>query len=89
MERLLHYVWKNRLMPRQGLVTTDGQRVEVLSPGFHNNDAGPDFFCADIVIDGEDWMGNVEIHTFSSDWLRPLQCLCLQCLMKSKQTEQL
>ena len=70
MERLLHYVWKNRLMPRQGLVTTDGQRVEVLSPGFHNKDAGPDFFCADIVIDGEDWMGNVEIHTFSSDWYR-------------------
>ena len=63
MERLLHYVWKNRLMPRQGLVTTDGRRVEVLSPGFHNKDAGPDFFCADIVIDGEDWMGNVEILT--------------------------
>ena len=57
-------------MPRQGLVTTDGRRVEVLSPGFHNKDAGPDFFCADIVIDGEDWMGNVEIHTFSSDWYR-------------------
>lgn len=70
MERLLHYVWKNRLMPHCGLVTTGGQSVEVLSPGFHNKDAGPDFFCADIVVNGEDWMGNVEIHTLSSDWYR-------------------
>ncbi len=70
MERLLHYVWKNRLMPRSGLMTTGGQPVEVLSPGFHNKDAGPDFFCADVVVGGEDWMGNVEIHTLSSDWYR-------------------
>jgi hypothetical protein len=70
MERLLHYVWKNRLMPRSGLVTTEGLPVEVLSPGVHNKDAGPDFFCSDVVVGGEDWMGNVEIHTLSSDWYR-------------------
>lgn len=70
MERLLHYVWKNRLVPRQGLTTTDGAAVEVLSPGIINKDAGPDFFCGDVVIDGEDWMGNIEIHTLSSDWYR-------------------
>ncbi len=70
MERLLHYVWKNRLMPRQGLVTTQGLSVEVLSVGLHNKDAGPDFFSADVIIDGEDWMGNVEIHSRSSDWVR-------------------
>ena len=70
MERLLHYVWKNRLMPRSGLHTTVGQTVEILSTGFHNKDAGTDFFCADVVIDGEDWMGNIEIHTQSSDWYR-------------------
>lgn len=70
MERLLHYVWKNRLLPHSGLITTTGEKVEVLSPGLHNKDAGPDFFCADVVIGGEDWMGNVEIHTRSSDWYR-------------------
>ncbi len=70
MERLLHYVWKNRLIPRRGLATTDGQEVVVLSTGFHNKDAGPDFFSADVIIGGEDWMGNVEIHSCSSDWYR-------------------
>lgn len=70
MERLLHYVWKNRLLPGSGLQTTTGDSVEVLSPGLHNKDAGPDFFCADIIIGGVDWMGNVEVHTRSSDWYR-------------------
>lgn len=70
MERLLHYVWKNRLIPHSGMRTTVGENVEVLSPGLHNKDAGPDFFCADVIIGGVDWMGNVEIHTRSSDWYR-------------------
>ncbi|MBR4783310.1 MAG: DUF2851 family protein [Bacteroidaceae bacterium] len=70
MERLLHYVWKNRLIPRSGLKTTAGEDVIVLSPGLHNTDAGPDFFNADIIIGGADWMGNVEIHTKSSEWYR-------------------
>lgn len=68
MERLLHYVWKNRLFPRDGLKTTRGEDIVVLSPGLHNKDAGPDFFSADVIIAGEDWMGNIEIHTRSSDW---------------------
>jgi len=67
---LLHYVWKNRLMPREGLVTTKGLPLQVLSVGLHNKDAGPDFFNADVMIGSEDWMGNVEIHTRSSDWFR-------------------
>ena len=70
MERLLHYVWKNRLMPTSGIKTTTNADVEILSVGLHNKDAGPDFFSADVVIGGDDWMGNVEIHTRSSDWYR-------------------
>ena len=70
MERLLHYTWKNRLMPSSGIHTVDGKEVRILSVGLHNKDAGPDFFNADIIIDGEDWIGNVEIHTRSTDWYR-------------------
>ncbi len=51
-------------------MTTDGQTVEVLSTGLHNKDAGPDFFSADVIIGDDDWMGNVEVHTKSSDWYR-------------------
>lgn len=68
MEQLLHYCWKHKLFPLEGLHTTDGQSVEVIDPGLHNHNAGPDFFNAKVKIDGTLWVGNVEIHDKSSDW---------------------
>ncbi|MCH5175960.1 MAG: DUF2851 family protein [Prevotellaceae bacterium] len=70
MEQLLHYTWKHKLFPLHELRTTDGKLVEVLSPGMHNTDAGPDFIEAKVKIDGAVWAGNVEIHTKTSDWFR-------------------
>ena len=70
MERLLHYVWKHRLLPVQTLVTTDGQELEVIDPGLHNRDQGPDFFNAKVRLGGTLWAGNVEVHLRSSDWYR-------------------
>lgn len=52
------------------LLTTDGRRIDVISPGRHNHDAGPDFLEAKIRIDGVEWVGNVEIHERTSDWFR-------------------
>lgn len=69
-ERLLHFVWENCLFSLSSLSTTDGERVDVVFPGRLNTDAGPDFFDAHIVINGEEWVGNVEVHLFSSDWVR-------------------
>lgn len=68
MEQLLHYVWRHRILPVSGLLTTDGKPVEVIDPGLHNSNAGPDFFNAKVRIDGTLWVGNVEIHDKSSDW---------------------
>lgn len=68
MEQLLHYVWKHKLLPLSELRTTDGQLVEVIDPGLHNRDAGPDFFNAKLRIGGTLWVGNVEIHEHSSEW---------------------
>jgi hypothetical protein len=68
MEQLLHYVWKHKLFPLTPLVTADGQTVEVIDPGLHNTNAGPDFFNAKVKIGGTVWVGNVEIHDRASDW---------------------
>lgn len=68
MEQLLHYVWKHKMLPLHELTTTDGRRVEVIDPGLHNRNAGPDFFNAKVKIDGTLWVGNVEIHDRASDW---------------------
>lgn len=68
MEQLLHYCWKHRLFPLDGLRTTEGEEVEVIDPGLHNHNAGPDFFNAKVKIGGQLWVGNVEIHDKASDW---------------------
>lgn len=69
-EYLLHYIWKYRLFEQFGLKTTDGRIIEVLDPGIHNGDAGPDFFNAKVKIDDRVWAGNVEIHISSDDWYK-------------------
>lgn len=69
MERLLHYVWKYKLYTATPLITTEGRPVQVIDPGMQNTDAGPNFFNAKIKIDGTLWVGSVEIHDKSSDWL--------------------
>lgn len=70
MERLLHYVWKHKILPLKPLTTEKGQEVEVIDPGLHNHNQGPDFFNAKIRLDGTVWAGNVEVHLRSSDWYR-------------------
>jgi hypothetical protein len=70
MERLLHYVWKHKMLPLKTLMTENGQEVEVIDPGLHNHDQGPDFFNAKIRLGGTLWAGNVEVHLRSSDWYR-------------------
>ena len=70
MEELLHYVWKHKIFPLNELTTTTGQRLEIIDTGLANRDSGPDFFNAKIKLDGVVWVGNIEIHTHSSDWFK-------------------
>ena len=48
--------------------TNKGELIDVIDPGLHNSNAGPDFFNAKIKIDGMLWVGNIEIHDKASDW---------------------
>ncbi|MBO4985393.1 MAG: DUF2851 family protein [Bacteroides sp.] len=70
MEELLHYAWKHKIFPLKELYTTTGALVEVIDPGLPNRNAGPDFFNAKLKLDGTLWVGNVEIHTQATDWLK-------------------
>ena len=66
----MQYVWQHRLWVSQAMFTVDGRKVQVIDPGRLNTDAGPDFFNAKVKIDGEMWVGNIEIHVRASDWYR-------------------
>ena len=69
-EIVLHYIWERCLWAGIAQQTTDGRRVEILSVGEHNHDAGPDYSHARVRIDGKEWVGNIEIHVNSSDWFK-------------------
>jgi hypothetical protein len=69
-EDFLHYVWKFRLFDHASLQTTDGDELEILSPGGAHADSGPDFQDARLRISDATWAGNIEIHVSSADWQR-------------------
>jgi len=67
-EEFLHYLWKYRLYYQDKLIDNEGYVIDVIDPGLHNRDAGPDFFNTRLRIAGIDWAGNTEIHIRSSDF---------------------
>jgi len=69
-EELIHFQWKYAHHQMKGLCTDSGDIVEVIDPGHHNHDSGPDFFNAKVKLGSTIWAGNVEIHVKASDWER-------------------
>ena len=67
-EDLLQFIWRLRLYHTDQLKTVNGESIQVLHVGEHNDNAGPDFLFSKIRIGSELWTGNVEIHVRSSDW---------------------
>ena len=68
-EEILHLVWKFGLLNHFDCYSTNGEKVQVISVGAHNDqNAGPDFSTAKIRIGETLWVGHVEIHTKTSDW---------------------
>lgn len=67
-EDFLHYIWKFKLLNSSEFSSINNEKIQIISSGIHNLDAGPDFFNAQLKIDNQLWAGNVEIHVNSSDW---------------------
>ena len=67
-EDFLHYVWKFQLLSIHDLKTTTKENLLILKTGIHNYNSGPDFLNAQVKIENQLWVGNVEIHLKSSDW---------------------
>lgn len=67
-EELLHFIWKHNKLSTVLLYTGNQETLVIKATGIQNRQAGPDFFNAKIEIDGQMWVGNIEIHRKSSDW---------------------
>jgi len=69
-EALLQFIWQHSLYNTVGLLTTEGEPLTIINTGRLNRDAGPDFLEAKVKVGDTILVGNVELHTRSSDWLR-------------------
>ncbi len=67
-EDFLHYVWKFQKYDHSDLQTEKGEAIAIIHPGYHNDNAGPDFLDARIKINNNLWAGSIEIHKHSSEW---------------------
>ncbi len=68
-EDFLQFIWQFRLFNSAKLICSNGEELQVLHPGILNKHAGPDFSDARLIIDQVTWVGHIEIHLKSSDWL--------------------
>lgn len=69
-EAVLHACWAQQAWTPGPLATADGQRLEVVFPGWINRGPGPDFTQARVLISGTEYAGDVEIHKDERDWRR-------------------
>ncbi len=69
-ELFISYLWKNQLFNHQNLWTSAGDSVSIIHPGIENSNAGADFQQAKIRINELEWVGTVELHLNSSDWIQ-------------------
>ena len=67
-EDFLYYVWRLQYFDKKALRTTQGESLQILQPGLHNEHAGPDFLNSQIIRDDITWHGHIELHCKSSDW---------------------
>ena len=67
-ELTMALIWKNRRL-KQAIKLSNGESLHIISPGIENIHAGADFQHARIRIDELEWIGAVELHVKSSDWL--------------------
>ena len=70
VEDFVQFIWQNQYFNKEDLSSEQGEKLNIIKPGFLNNDSGPDFKNAEIIIDDVTWAGQVEIHINASDWFK-------------------
>lgn len=67
-EQVVQRIWYDQLFPTDGLQTSDGMPLRVISPGWWNDVEGPDFRGAQIQFGNTVRTGDVEIHLDHRGW---------------------
>jgi hypothetical protein len=67
-ERHLQALWFEQKYLSQPMKLSDGRALRVIDPGIWNHRGGPDFLSAHLLVEGEQWRGDIEIHFQEQDW---------------------
>jgi len=67
-EKLLHFIWQFQYFNTNELKIVDGEVLQIVKQGILNQNQGPDFLNATLVIENVKWVGNIELHINASDW---------------------
>lgn len=67
-EKEIVRIWQYQLLDAGNLLTEDGEPLQIIHPGWPNDDRGPDFKGAVLVAGRGLVRGDVEIHVRSSSW---------------------
>jgi hypothetical protein len=68
-ESFVHYLWQFQYFDKTNLRTVANEPLQIVAVGQSNTNAGADFEQACLIINGIKWVGNVEMHLRTSDWL--------------------
>ncbi|MDR2223461.1 MAG: DUF2851 family protein [Flavobacteriaceae bacterium] len=67
-ESFVNYLWSKQMFITPQLKSVQNDGIQVVTPGVFTEQDGPDFFNAQIYLNGQLWAGNVEVHIKASDW---------------------
>lgn len=67
-EKLLQYIWQFQYFNKSELLTSAGEKLQIIFPGKLNTNQGPDFTNAQIKIDNTTLVGSIELHLKASQW---------------------
>lgn len=68
-EKVIRCIWNDQMFCTPSLKTWEGQKLEIVYPGYWNFGKGPDFTSATIKVNGKVYEGDVELHVYSTDWI--------------------
>ena len=67
-EQLLQFIWQFQYYNKSNLFLSKGEKLQILNPGFHNTNQGPDFLNARVQIADTILAGSIEIHINAGEW---------------------
>ncbi|RXK59004.1 DUF2851 family protein [Lacibacter luteus] len=69
-EHLLQYIWQHLYFNKEELLTVQNETLQIIFQGSRNTNQGPDFLEAKVNINAVTWVGNIELHIKTSDWIK-------------------